>query len=161
MRAHLSLFGVTLIAAAELSAQRLTGEGSCTRPDTAHAMSLGDRPDHLFALARVRCTWTKPFEIAGSQSTGGTAVQFDELTGNASRFHGVFSDVMSSGDTVHYRYQGTASFRNGQPQGADWSWTYAGGTGKLTKLQGKGSCKGRWNRGINQWRCTGEYRLPQ
>jgi hypothetical protein len=146
MRAHLFLFGVTLLAAPELSGQRLTGEGSCTRPDTTHAIPVGDRPDHLFALARVSCTWTKPFEIAGSQSTGGTAVQFDELTGNTSRFHGVFSDVMSSGDTVHYRYQGTGTLRDGTPQTAEWSWTYAGGTGKLRKLQGKGSCKGSWNR---------------
>jgi hypothetical protein len=160
MRTEFALIAMTLFAAPSLWAQRLTGEGSCTRPDTTHVIPVGDRPEHLFALARVRCTWTKPFEIAGSQSTGGTAVQFDELTGNTSRFHGVFSDVMSSGDTVHYRYQGSGTLKDGEPQSAEWSWTYAGGTGKLANLKGKGSCKGSWNReGINTWRCSGEYRL--
>ncbi len=162
MRAYSFLFAASLIAAPELAAQRLTGQGSCTRPDSTHAIPVGDRPGHLFALARVRCTWTRPFEIAGNRATGGMAVQFDELIGNTSRFHGVFSDVMSSGDTVHYRYQGTGNFKDGKPQSAEWSWTYAGGTGKLGNLKGKGSCKGSWNReGINTWRCPGDYQLSR
>jgi hypothetical protein len=156
-----SLLLVTaLFVAPELHAQRLSGEGSCSRPDTTHTLPVGDRPDHFFAISRVRCTWTKPFEIAGTQAQGGTAVQFDELSGNTARFHGIYLDVMSSGDTVRYQYQGTATFKDDQPQSAEWNWRYAGGTGKLTKLAGKGNCKGRWIEGINQWRCTGEYRLP-
>jgi hypothetical protein len=70
--------------------------------------------------------------------------------------------VMSSGDTARYQYQGSTTFKDGKPQSAEWSWTYAGGSGKLTKLKGKGTCKGTWDReGNNSWRCTGQYRLPQ
>ena len=162
MRYHMLPLALVLLAAPSLRAQQLSGEGSCSMPDTAHALTVSDRPDHLFVISRSRCTWTKPFEIAGAQATGGTVVQFDELRGNTARFQGVFLDGMSSGDTVRYRYEGTSRFKDGKPQNAEWNWIYTGGTGKMTNLKGKGSCKGGWNsQGKNSWRCTGRYSLSQ
>jgi hypothetical protein len=160
MRSYAFLLGLTLIGASSLRAQQLSGEGSCSMSDTAHTISVADRPDHLFVISRSKCTWTKPFEIAGAQSKGGTAVQFDEVRGNTASFHGVFLDIMSNGDTVRYRYEGTSRSKDGRPQSAEWNWVYAGGTGKMANLKGKGSCKGGWDRqGKNSWRCTGQYRL--
>jgi hypothetical protein len=160
MRCYALLLGLIIVAAPSLWAQQLSGEGSCANPDTAHAIPVGDQPDHVFIVSRSRCTWTKPFEIAGSQSTGGDAVQFDEMRGNTSRFQGVYLDIMSNGDTARYRYQGTSRSKDGKPQSVEWTWVFAGGTGKLTNLKGKGSCKGGWDRqGKNSWRCTGQYRF--
>jgi hypothetical protein len=162
MRTYVFLLGLCLLAAPQLWAQRLSGEGSCTRPDTAHTVPVGDRPDHVFVVSKATCAWTRPFEIAGTRAKGGTAVQFDEMNGNASRFHGYYVDVMESGDTARYRYQGTSRFKDGKPQTAEWSWSFAGGSGKLRNLSGRGSCKGGWDReGVNRWRCGGEYRLSR
>jgi hypothetical protein len=157
----LLLLCLGLFVTPDLPGQRLSGEGSCTKADVMHHIPVGDHPNHTFMVSRVSCTWTKPFEIAGSQSKGGTAVQFDEVSGNTSRFHGHYLDVMSSGDTARYQYQGTSTSKGGMPQSAEWSWTYAGGSGKLQNLKGKGSCKGVWKEGKNNFRCTGEYQLPR
>lgn len=163
MGKHWLVLGLTCLGTQVLVAQvKLSGEGTCAKPDIAHPIPVGDHPNHTFMVSRANCTWTKPFEIAGSQAQGGAAVQFDETSGNTSRFHGHYLDVMSTGDTARYRYQGTTTLKDGKPQSAEWSWTYAGGTGKLRNLKGNGTCKGIWDReGINTWRCSGEYRLPK
>jgi hypothetical protein len=48
------------------------------------------------------------------------------------------------------------------PQSAGWTWMIHGGTGKLNRLQGRGSCKGSWNAAkVYTFRCDGEYRLGE
>jgi hypothetical protein len=157
------VLGLTCLSAQALEAQmKLSGEGTCAKPEVAHSIPVGDRPDHTFSITQTKCTWTKPFEIARTQAQGGTAIQFNELSGNTSRFHGHYLDLMSNGDTVHYGYQGTTTLKDGVPQSAAWSWTLTGRTGKLKDLKGRGTCQGTWNpEGLNTWRCAGQYRLPK
>jgi hypothetical protein len=68
---------------------------------------------------------------------------------------------MSNGDTVHYRYEGVATFKGQVPQRATWNWTIVNGTGKLRGLSGRGSCKGSWPDGTYRWGCSGSYRMPR
>lgn len=161
MRQCCFVLGLTCSGVPVLGAQvKLSGEGSCAKPAVLHSIPVPDRPDHVFSISQTTCTWTKPFEIAGTQAQGGTAVQFDELSANTSRFHGHYLDTMSSGDTVHYGYQGTTTLKNGVPQSAEWRWALTGRSGQLKNLKGMGTCQGTWSReGVNAWHCTGQYRL--
>jgi hypothetical protein len=164
MRTHCLLFGVTLAGAQMLGAQtKLSGEGTCdAKPEVAHAIPVGDRLNHAFAITQTKCSWTKPIEIEGIQAKGGTAVQFDEMSGDASRFHGYYLDTMASGDTATYSYQGTSRSRAGKPQGAEWTWALTGSSGKLRGVKGQGSCKGTWSKeGVYTFKCSGDYTLPK
>ena len=87
MRAPSLLFCAILVAP-PLWGQRLSGEGTCADPDEFHQIPAGDRPDHTFAVSKSRCTWSKPFEIAGQRAVGGTVVQTRERNGNQERFPG-------------------------------------------------------------------------
>lgn len=153
------ILGLTLLSAPPLWAQQLTGEGTCGNPELAHQIPIGDRPNHSISISQTKCTWTKPFEIAGERAEGGTGVQFDERSGNTSRFQGHYLDRMSSGDTVHYRYQGVTSWKDERPDNVAWSWTVVSATGKFSTLRGRGTCKGSWPDGTYRWRCTGAYRM--
>ena len=157
MRTLSFLLGFTLFLAPALAAQRLSGEGTCAKPEVSQ-VPVGDRPDHTFSISKNSCSWTKPFEIAGARGQGGPAVQFDERDGSTSRFHGYFLDRMSTGDTVHYRYKGTAVYSGEAPRDIAWNWAIAGGTGRFRGLTGKGTCKGSPG---GRWACSGTYRLKE
>ncbi len=87
--------GLTLLGEQPLGAQtRLSGAGTCAKPDVVHAIAIGDRPNHSFTISQTKCRWTKPFTIVGLRSKGGTGVQSDELSDNTSQFHGYFLDTM-------------------------------------------------------------------
>jgi hypothetical protein len=163
MRSPSLALGLTFFGATVLGAQtQLSGAGTCGTPDVAQAIAVRDRPNHSFSIAQTKCTWTRPFEIAGIQSKGGTGVQFDEVLDTTARFHGYYLDVMSNGDSAYYRYEGTTALQGGAPQTAGWKWKFVGGSGKLKGLKGKGTCRATWNlSGVNTWECTGSYRLPK
>ncbi len=155
--------GLTLFGAQALGAQtKLSGAGTCAKPDVVHTIAIGDRPNHTFTISQTRCRWSKPFTIAGLRSKGGTGVQSDELSDSTSQFHGYFLDTMSEGNRAHYRYVGTTTLKNGAAQSAMWNWLFVGGTGKLQGLRGSGSCRATWIAdGVSAWECTGSYQLPQ
>jgi hypothetical protein len=148
-----------LAAPVALAQTKLSGAGQCAKRDPEHKLDVGDRPQHAFSISRSKCTWSRPFEIAGVEAKGGTAVQFDEVSAKGSRFHGYYLDTMANGDTAHYRYQGTATLNEGMPPSTEWQWTLRG-TGKLKGVKGKGTCKGTASPdGMGTWECVGEYKL--
>lgn len=159
MRFHYYLLGLMLLLAPPAWSQRLSGQGTCGEPEDQKEIAVGDRPDHSFSISKGKCTWSKPFEIAGQRAEGGTAVQMNERTGSTSKFRGHYLDPMSGGDTVHYSYEGTTTFAGEKPQKQTWSWTIVGGTGKLKAVSGKGTCDGAWPEGKFSFSCTGAYRL--
>ena len=163
MRTRFLALGLTLLGAQVLAAQtKLSGAGTCAKPDVTHTIPIGDRPNHAFTISKTTCRWTKPFAIAGLRSKGGTGVQSDELSDTTSQFHGYFLDTMSDGNEAHYRYVGTTALKGGAPQCATWNWLFVGGTGKLQGLRGSGSCRGTWIAGgVSAWECTGSYQLPK
>ena len=163
MRRPWLILGLLCLAAPATRAQTtLSGAGQCAKPDRAHQLDVGDRPQHSFTISQFKCTWSKPFEIAGIKSKGGTVVQFDEVSDKGSRFRGYFLDTMANGDTVRYRYEGKATLRAGMPARTEWEWKLGGGTGKLMGLKGKGTCKGTANPdGTGSWECVGEYEFEK
>lgn len=162
MQRSLLTVGLLCIVAPVAGAQtKLSGSGQCAKADPVHQLDVGDRRQHSFSISRFKCTWTKPFEIEGIQAKGGTAVQFDEVTANGSRFEGHYLDAMANGDTVHYRYEGKAKVMQGMPPSTEWKWTLRA-TGKLKGIKGKGTCKGTANPdGTGAWECAGTYTLAK
>lgn len=153
--------GLVCLGAAGAPAQtKLSGAGQCEKAEREHQLEVGDRPQHAFSISRVKCAWTKPFEIAGVQSKGGTAIQFDEISAKGSKFHGYYLDAMANGDTVRYRYEGSATVTEGKPPSTEWKWSLGHGTGKMKGVKGKGTCRGTANPdGTGAWECEGEYRV--
>lgn len=158
MRIRCLALGLTFFGAQVLAAQtKLSGAGTCAKPDVTHTIAIGDRPNHSFTISQTTCRWTKPFNIGGLRSKGGQGVQSDELTDSTSQFHGYYLDTMSDGERAYYRYVGT-----GTPQGAMWNWLFVGGTGRLRGLRGSGSCRAKpIAGGVSAWECTGSYQLPK
>jgi hypothetical protein len=149
---------LVLVPAGSVSAQRMSGVGTCDSSAMRREIPVGDRPDHSFAVEKNDCSYVKPFEIAGQHSEGGTAVQTTEQNGNTARFRGYYLDRMSGGDTVYYRYEGVATLRTGAPPSAGWRWTILRASGKLQGLTGSGTCKDPYPEGKSRWTCTGVYR---
>ena len=154
---------VFALAAAAGAQTKISGTAQCSKPDPQYSIQVGDRPNHSFAIDQVKCTWTKPMEIAGIQNKEGTGTGSYENSGNTSRIHGYFVDVMANGDKAFYRTEGTATLKDGALQSADEKWTIVRGTGKLKGVKGKGGCKltSAAADGSATWDCEGEYELPK
>jgi len=163
MRTRFLALGLTVLGVQVLGAQtKLSGAGTCGKPDVTQTIPIGDRPNHAFTISQTKCRWTKPFAIGALRSKGGTGVQSDEVSDSTSQFHGYYLDTMSDGDRAYYRYVGTATLKDGAPQGAMWNWLFVGGTGRLQGLRGSGSCRSKTiANGVSAWECTGSYQLPK
>ena len=122
----------------------------------------GSRTQSVLVLDQSKCSADKdkPFEIGGVKSANAVSSDFSDVQGNKSKFHGYYSDTMENGDKGEYRFQGTATMKDGAIQTAEDSWTLLRGTGKLKGAKGKGTCKGTGAAdGSLTWECDGEYTL--
>ena len=155
----LTAMALATVAAAQT---KLSGTAQCGKPDPQHGVEVGDRPGHSFMVSQSKCTWTKPFEIEGVQGKDTVLTAFDEVSGNGSNMRGFFLTTMANGDKNQGRFQGTAALKDGAPQSVEGTWTFAGGTGKLKGIKGKGTSKGKGNPdGSITYEIEGEYTLPK
>ena len=112
-RLWLTLALICLAAPLALAQTKITGTSQCSKPDPQHVIDVGDRPNHSFSIAQAKCRWTKPFEIEGIQAKDGVSTFFDEVSGDRSRTRGFYSDTMANGDKAQYRYEGSATLKEG------------------------------------------------
>jgi hypothetical protein len=120
-----------------------------------------DRPDHFFVISQLKCTWTRFTEIAGLQSNEFVNTVFSEASGNRSHIQAYSVMTMTNGDKVYSRGQGSATQKEGVFE-TEGKWSYAGGTGKLKGLKGKGTFKGKGAPdGTSTYEMEGEYELPK
>jgi hypothetical protein len=160
MLTFLIVFALAAVASAQT---KVSGTQQCGKPDQEHSIQVGDKPNHSFVITQGKCTWTKPFEIAGVQDKESLETAFAEIRGNTSRVRGYDVDTVANGDKVFYRFEGTITLKDGVPQSCEAKWAYAGGTGKLKGIKGKGTCKlaSAAADGTVTWDCEGEYELPK
>ncbi|HZV87174.1 MAG TPA: hypothetical protein VFF95_06485 [Candidatus Binatus sp.] len=125
---------VCFVAATAAAQTKVSGTTQCGQPDTQHVIPVGDLPDHSLALLQVKCTYTKPMEIAGAKSVSTVITITNEVSGDTVRARGYQVATMDSGDKVFVSHEGT-----GTPEGQDGTWAITGGTGKLKGLKGKGT----------------------
>jgi hypothetical protein len=152
---------VAFALASAASAQKFSGTIQCGKADPMHSLDAGDRDKHSMAVAKSHCTWTKPFEMGGSQTKESDIVEFVETTGTVSSARGVEWGTTANGDKYFVRYQGTATAKEGAPPTISGTFSFTGGTGKLKGLTGKGTYKGKANPdGSATFEVRGEHKLP-
>ena len=78
---------------------------------------------------QMKCTWTKPMEVAGVQDKDGTDSGMADLHAGAGTSHGYYVDKMANGNKAYVHWQGKES-----KDGSEGKWTYTGGTGKFKGL---------------------------
>jgi len=121
---------------------KVSGTAQCPQPTDSHAIQVGDHPGHAYSIAQEACTWTKPIEIEGLKSKDDTAAAFTEVYGNnKGRDHSSRVMNMDNGDKAYVHTQGTDTFKDQKLESGEGTWSFAGGTGKLKGLKGKGTYK--------------------
>jgi len=141
---HFAMLTLLLLAMSTVAGAqtKISGTNHCAKADPQTTVQIGDRPNHALSLAQSKCSWTKPWEIAGVAGKQGVATASGEISGNTFRFHAYYVDEMANGDKAYYTYQGTSTLKDGAAQTEQGTWTLVGGTGKLKGIKGKGTYKG-------------------
>jgi len=130
---------VWLCAATANAQTKVSGTAQFAKPDPVHMLAVGDRPGHSLAVEQLKCTWTKPMEIAGEKSKDGISTETVDISGNTGHARGFHVSTMENGDKFFVWYQGTSTLKEGSATGLKGSWGFSGGTGKLKGLKGKGT----------------------
>jgi len=140
---------------------KVSGSSQCNKPDQQNSIEVGDKPGHLFVLAKQSCTWTKSMEVAGSTNKGYESAIFSEVTATRTADRGYAVDTYASGDKGFVRWQGSATLKDGKAAGQEGTWSFAGGTGKLKGIKGKGTYKCTPSGDGTACEVEGEYELPK
>jgi hypothetical protein len=152
---------VFALAAAASAQTKISGTAQCGKPEPQYAIQVGDRPNHSFAISQSKCPYTKPSEIAGTQTKEFVATTFSETSGSRATTRGFLDGTMANGDKFQVRYQGSASAKEGAIESAEGTWSFVGGTGKLKGIKGKGTYKGKGGPEGITYEIEGEYELPK
>lgn len=154
------VFSLCLSASVAMAQGKVDSQWSCGKPAVGHSIDVGDQPGHAYAINQSNCTAAKG-EIEGAKEKEGISTEFDDVKGNALRFHGVFIDTLANGDKVFVTYAGTGTPEKGQMQTTS-KWSITSGTGKLKGVKGEGTCKGKSNPdGSSTFECAGDYTLAK
>ena len=151
-----------LVSTIHLAAQtKISGTLSCAKPDPEYTVDIGDRPGHVFVLAKSACSWTRPMQIEGVDTKDSRDVNVVDVDDAVSESNGYDVSNMANGDKVFIRFSGTdRSLKGGKPLSTG-TWRYIGGTGKFRGIMGKGTYKGTPDASGNYVsEVDGEYTLP-
>lgn len=142
MRWHLLLFAcASAFAASAVADTELSGSVDCDPRKPAWILPVPDDPaGHVFVLEQRKCRWTKPWTIAGSETTENLNITFIEVSDAGVRTTSVAVTTYANGDKtfVHSEGKGTPG-----PGGSTDKWTYTSGTGKLQSIRGQGTSRCR------------------
>ena len=140
---------------------KVDSQWNCGKATDGHSIDVGDQPGHAYAISQLNCTAAKG-EIEGVKEKEGVVTEFDEVKGNAVRFHGVFVETLGNGDKLHFTYAGTGKMEKGQLQTATEKWSLVSAAGKLKGAKAEGTCKGKGNPdGSSTFDCEGNYTLAK
>jgi hypothetical protein len=163
MKLTISLFLIlaSTFSIGALAQGKMSGTLQCAPAATPAPVEIGDHPNHAYVIATLKCTWTKPFEIAGLTSKDGSDTAVVEISGNLSTENGYHMGTMSNGDKYAVKFSGKSMSKDGKPGGGQGTWSFTQGSGKLKGLKGKGTYNGTPNAdGSTTTEVTGEYSLP-
>lgn len=127
---------------------------SCGKGEPDYTVQVGDHPGHSFGLTQVKCQPSKPVEIGADKGKEAVATFATDSSGNKSHEHGVYVLTLDSGDKAFLPFQGTIALKDGKPTGSRGTWSFAGGTGKLKGIKGKGTFQ--CSPAGDGWSCRGE-----
>jgi hypothetical protein len=132
---------LTLALSTSAAPTKVSGSFHCAKPD--HVIPVQDMNGHKLAVQQLQCTWTKPMQLVGVQTTDGASSEISDIRGDTGRYLGYNVTTMSNADVMSISYFGKATMKDGAIVTLKGPWTLFGGTGKLKELQGGGkySCK--------------------
>jgi len=128
---------------------------NCAKGDPDYNVPVGDHPGHNLGLTQVKCQASKPAEIGADKGKEAVATFATDASGDKSRERGVYVLILESGDRAFLPFQGTIALKDGKPTGSQGTWSFAGGTGKLKGITGKGTFHCAPGTG-DGWSCSGE-----
>jgi hypothetical protein len=137
-RIFIAITAVCFAAAAAAAQTKVSGTFQCGKPDPQLVIPVGDLPGHSLGVDQSKCTWTKPMEIEGAKSNDAVDTATTDITGDSVRFRGFHVATMDSGDKFFAWYLGAGTSKDGALQ-SKGTWGFAGGSGKLKGIKGKGS----------------------
>jgi hypothetical protein len=157
-----SITGLALLFASAVGAQsKVAGKQQCPKAVVVGTSDAGDRAGHTLSLAKGTCTWGSPMEMAGGKSKDGTSVAFVETTSTRATSTGTYVGNMDNGDKFFVSFHDSAAVKDGKPEAAKGTWAYAGGTGNLKGIAGKGTYTVTMNAdGTSVVDVEGEYAVP-
>ena len=131
------LFFMPLNAVAQT---KVSGTLECGKADPTYTIQIADREGYSFVIGQNKCTWTKPFAIAGLESKNNVQTESDEVTGNTIKAIAYGFTQFSNGDKAFHRGVSTVDQK---AQTSSGKWTFTAGTGKLRGIKGSGTstCK--------------------
>jgi hypothetical protein len=143
-KATLTVLGFLACAGFAAAQNKQSGVGKCDgKPEVQHMVDVGDRAGHSLVLVKQTCTWTTPMETAGLKSKDYTVTVVSDTSGKNTQDRGYVVINMDNGDKAFVRFtgKGVLGAKEGDPGTGGGTWSYAGGTGKLRGLTGKGTYK--------------------
>jgi hypothetical protein len=159
MRNFLLAVGLLLPALAAAQGTKMSGTVVCDPASVQHVLPVEGQPDHSYGVSQVKCTWTKPWQIAGVASKEGVGTGIDDIRENKSQSSGTYVDTMANGDKAYYKYEFNTTMKDAKPVTiANHKWELVGGTGKMKAVKGKGTCNVTPQAdGKIVYECLGEY----
>jgi hypothetical protein len=138
---------------------KLSATCNQSKPDPNYSVPVGDKPDHVIVLGKVTCTFTTG-DLGGAAIKAEEDVYTSDASGKMSRDHGYGTGTVEGGDKYFLRFDGTTTMEKNAPVSGTCTWNFAGGTGKLKGLTGKGTCKGKFDAsGAAVFDIEGEYQV--
>ena len=157
----LTTCALTLAMAASAEAQtKFSGTCNQSKPEPNYTVPVGDKTNHAISLAKVKCTWSNA-ELAGVALKDEDDVYTSDMSGKTSHDKGYGVGTLANGDKYYVHFEGTTTIENNAPVSSTCTWTFAGGTGKVKGLTGKGTCTGKFDAsGAAVFDIKGEYQVP-
>jgi hypothetical protein len=156
------LLAVALLLPVAAAAQgtKISATIVCSPASVVHALPVEGRPDSGYSVSQVKCTSTKPWQIAGVAGKDGVGTGTAANSGNASQSSGTYVETMANGDKGYYKYEFNAILKDGKPEKiSNHKWELVGGTGKLNAVKGHGTCTAAVQADGNVvYECQGEYK---
>ena len=138
---------------------KLAGKMECAKPEPNYMVTVADTAKHAMTLGMVKCTWLEG-TVGGERLKDEVDTFASDATGNSSNDRGYGVGSVGNGDKYFIHFKGTSTLKDNAPVSADCTWKFTGGTGKLSAIKGKGTCKGTFQPdGKAVWEIKGEYQL--
>jgi hypothetical protein len=151
--------GALITTGAAQTPMKLDGKMECAKPAPSHMLPVADTAGHAMFLNAAQCTWSEG-SIGGERLKGEDDAIASDATGNRSQDRGYGVGSVANGDKYFVHFKGTTTLKDGAPVSGDCTWKFTGGTGKLSGIKGKGTCKGAFQPdGKVVWQVKGEYQL--
>ena len=145
-----------LTCAAAAQTKMLNMQWKCDKATNQHAIDIGDKPGHSYAVQQVNCTPTNG-DFNGMKRKSAVATEFMEMDGNHYKGHGTFVETMENGDTNFYTYTTSGMTKDGSFVGGSNKFTLRSAGGKLKGAKFSGICKGSPSGDQSAWDCSGEF----